>query len=131
MTSRVSVACAALFGRVPFRQPLNRTIQRLVPDPNPDGLCHIHITGTHVRPGQNEILLDGAPNTVPGVGPGRGIMGVALPVEAVQECKVQTNGFSAEFGRSGGGLINMVTKTGTNELHGALFEDLRNSKLDA
>jgi hypothetical protein len=83
------------------------------------------------RPGQNEILLDGAPNTVPGVWPGRGIMGVALPVEAVQEFKVQTNGFSAEFGRSGGGLINMVTKTGTNELHGALFEYLRNSKLDA
>jgi len=83
------------------------------------------------RPGQNEILLDGAPNTLPGVWPGRGIMGVAVPIEAVQEFKVQTSVFAAEFGRSGGGLVNMVSRTGTNQLHGSLFEYLRNSELDA
>jgi len=83
------------------------------------------------RPGQNEFLLDGAPNTLPGVYAGRGILGVAVPVDSIQEFKVQTNAFSAEFGRSGGGLINTVTKSGSNQLHGSLFDYLRNSKMDA
>lgn len=83
------------------------------------------------RAGQNEFLLDGTPNTTPGVWPGRGILGMAIPVDAIQEFKVQTNSFSAEYGRSGGGLINSVSKSGTNELHGSLFWYLRNSKLDA
>jgi hypothetical protein len=83
------------------------------------------------RPGQNEFLLDGAPNTLPGIWPGRGILGVTVPVDSIQEFKVQTNAFSAEFGRSGGGLINTVSKSGTNDLHGSLFHYLRNSKLDA
>jgi hypothetical protein len=83
------------------------------------------------RPGQNEILLDGAPNTLPGVWPGRGILGTPMPVDSVQEFKVQTSSFSAEFGRTGGGLVNMVTKSGSNEWHGSAFEFLRNSKFDA
>ncbi len=83
------------------------------------------------RPGQNEFLLDGTPNTLPGVWPGRGILGTAVPVDAVQEFRVQTTVFSAEFGRTGGGLVNMVSRAGTNEWHGSLFEFLRNSKLDA
>ncbi len=83
------------------------------------------------RPGQNEMLLDGAPNTLPGVWPGRGILGSLIVVDAVQEFKVQTSAFSAEFGRTGGGLINMISRSGTNEWHGSLFEFLRNSKLDA
>jgi hypothetical protein len=83
------------------------------------------------RPGQNEILLDGAPNTLPGVWPGRGILGTPVQVDAVREFKVQTSVFSAEYGRTGGGLINMVGRSGTNEMHGSLFHFLRNSALDA
>jgi len=83
------------------------------------------------RPGQNEFLLDGAPNTLPGVWPGRGILGVTVPVDSIQEFKVQVNSFSAEFGRTGGGLLNTVTKSGSNELHGSLFHYLRNSRMDA
>ncbi|MBL8235484.1 MAG: carboxypeptidase regulatory-like domain-containing protein, partial [Bryobacterales bacterium] len=45
--------------------------------------------------------------------------------------KVQTSVFSAEYGRTGGGLVNMVSKSGSNDWHGSLFEFLRNSKLDA
>jgi hypothetical protein len=52
-------------------------------------------------------------------------------VESVQEFKVQTNSYSAEFGRSGSGIINLIYKSGTNSLHGSLFEFLRNSDLDA
>ncbi len=52
-------------------------------------------------------------------------------VDAVQEFSVQTNAFSAEFGRTGGGVINLITKSGTNRFHWTAFEFHRNSALDA
>jgi hypothetical protein len=52
-------------------------------------------------------------------------------VDATQEFKVQSNAMSAEWGRFGGGVINVSTKGGTNQLHGALFEFLRNSAFDS
>ncbi len=52
-------------------------------------------------------------------------------VDALQEFKIQTSSYSAEFGRSGGAAINAVTNSGTNAYHGDLFEFFRNSVLDA
>ncbi|MBM3797594.1 MAG: TonB-dependent receptor [Acidobacteria bacterium] len=52
-------------------------------------------------------------------------------VDAVQEFKVVTNGFPAEYGRSSAGVVNLTIKSGTNEIHGTLFEFVRNEKLDA
>src|SRR5579864_7462593 len=54
-----------------------------------------------------------------------------LTVDSTQEFKVQTNGMSAEFGRTSGGVISTISKSGTNGYHGSLFEFLRNEKLNA
>src|SRR5215813_5327531 len=83
------------------------------------------------RPEQSSFLLDGTDiNNVYNKTPGSSA-GVLLGVEAVLEFQVLTNAYSAEFGRSAGGVINAVTRSGENEIHGSAFEFLRNSALDA
>src|SRR6266850_4818730 len=83
------------------------------------------------RPEQNNFLLDGTDiNNVYNKTPGSA-GGVLLGVEAVLEFQVLTNAYSAEFGRSAGGVINAVTRAGTNAFHGSAFEFHRNSALDA
>ena len=89
----------------------------------------ISINGT--RPEQSSFLLDGTDiNNVYNKTPGS-VGGVLLGVEAVLEFQVLTNAYSAEFGRAAGGVVNAVTRSGTNEAHGSAFEFLRNSDLDA
>jgi hypothetical protein len=51
--------------------------------------------------------------------------------DAIQEFRVETNNYSAEFGRSGSGVINVITKSGTNAFHGSLFEFVRNNDFNA
>jgi hypothetical protein len=58
-------------------------------------------------------------------------MNYGVSVEAVQEFKVMTNTFDSEYGRMGGGLVNLTTKSGTNRLHGSIYDMLRNKALDA
>jgi hypothetical protein len=83
------------------------------------------------RPEQNNFLLDGTDiNNVYNKTPGS-VAGVLLGVETVLEFQVLTNAYSAEFGRSAGGVINAVTRSGTNEFHGSAFQFHRNSALDA
>ena len=89
----------------------------------------ISINGT--RPEQSSFLLDGTDiNDVYNKTPGS-VGGVLLGVEAVLEFQVLTNSYSSEFGRSAGGVINAVTRSGANQFHGSAFEFLRNSDLDA
>lgn len=83
------------------------------------------------RPQQNSYHLDGiVVNDYSGNGPG-GVLGLALGVDAIQEFSVVTGNAPAEYGRTSGGAINAVTRPGTNDLHGAVYEFLRNSALDA
>ena len=85
-----------------------------------------------LRPAQNNYLLDGIDNNSDTVDFLNGTNYVVLPpVDAVEEFKVQTSDFSAEFGRSGAAVLNATIKSGTNELHGAVWEFFRNDKLDA
>ena len=101
--------------------------------PNPfaeGGTSKAAVQGT--RPTMNNVTLDGgdindpAYNTPPG-----GVAGVQLGVEGIEEYRVLLNTYSAEFGRNAGANVQYVTKSGTNEFHGSLFEFHRNAALDA
>ena len=80
----------------------------------------------------NAFQLDGVDNTsYSNSFRGNNVQVVQPSVEALQEFKIQTNAYSAEFGRSAGALINAVIKSGTNQLHGSAYEFFRNRELDA
>jgi hypothetical protein len=79
------------------------------------------------RAGTTSILADGARNT--GVGLGRAV--VTFSPDTVQEFTVQTSNFSAEYGQTGGGVVNMTTKSGTNDYQGLLYWYHRNPALNA
>ena len=75
----------------------------------------------------NNFMIDGMDDNERFIG----TVIVKPAVDALQEMKVQTSLYSAEFGRTAGGVINFVTKSGSNEYHGSLFEFLRNQHMDA
>src|SRR5262245_50759679 len=79
------------------------------------------------RPNANYYLLDGSTNTDPTFN----TLNLSPSPDAVLEFKVQTGSYSAEMGGAGGGQINIVTRSGSNQLHGTAYEFLRNSALDA
>ena len=85
-----------------------------------------------LRPSQNNYLLDGIDNNSNAVDFLNGTNFVILPpIDAIQEFKVQISNFSAEQGRSAGAILNATIKSGTNSIHGAVWEFFRNDVLDA
>ncbi len=80
------------------------------------------------RSDTNNLTVDGAYNQVAG---SNGSLMNNVSAEFIQEVKLQTSNFSAEYGRMSGPAFNIVTKNGTNEFHGAAFEYFRNDLLDA
>ncbi len=101
-----------------------------IPQPGARAAGQFAANGT--RPAQNNYLIDGIDNNTSSVDFLNGTAYVIKPpVDAIGEFKIQTNAFSAEFGRAGGAILNATMKSGTNEFHGAVWEFLRNDKLDA
>lgn len=84
-------------------------------------------TSNGLRGSGNNILIDGvdAKNMFTGG------FSVQPSIDGIQEFKVQTQSFAADFGKNAGSTIRLVTKSGTNKIHGSAFEFLRNDKLDA
>ncbi|HSZ19272.1 MAG TPA: TonB-dependent receptor [Candidatus Acidoferrum sp.] len=80
-----------------------------------------------MRSFSNEIMVDGADF----ISMHTGVQRVTPPQESVQEFRVVNNSFGSEYGRAAGGIVNIVTKGGTNTLHGSLYEYFQNSAMDA
>ena len=98
---------------------------------NPGGQNNTNFTANGTRNSTADVLLDGI--SVANIEQNSGMTNLEYQpsVDAVQEFKVQTNFFSAEFGNTGGAVVNMITKSGTNDLHGDVYEFHRNSALNA
>ncbi len=79
------------------------------------------------QPLSTNVQMDGAMNT----SPYGNEIAVVPSREAIGEVRVITNAYSAEYGRAAGGVINFTTKSGTNQIHGSLYENFRNSDLNA
>ncbi len=78
--------------------------------------------------GSNEFLMDGVPNNAQAGGSN---IALVPPVDSVLEFKVQTNSYDAQYGKTAGGIMNAVLKSGTNKLHGSLYEFARRNAWDA
>jgi hypothetical protein len=121
---------APLFGRNPFSEAWsspgviqNASTQRLRPF-DISGSSSMAIDGG--RPSTNEVLVDGVSSLFQASS-----VSYVPTAEAVSEFKVQTTNYDAQYGWTLGGVVNMITKNGTNEFHGAVFEFLQNTHLDA
>ena len=79
----------------------------------------------------NDVLIDGVSSTNYEQNGGLLVMSALPSPDAIEEFKVQTSNFSAEFGFTGATVVNMVMRSGTNAFHGSAYEYLRNSKLDS
>ncbi len=76
----------------------------------------------------NEFLMDGVPNNAQA---GGNNIAYVPPVDSVQEFKIQTNSYDAQYGKTSGGIVNVVLKSGTNKLHGTVYEFARRNAWDA
>jgi Carboxypeptidase regulatory-like domain/TonB dependent receptor-like, beta-barrel len=110
------------------------TIRAMVSVASPDRLGRglgVQLSVTGGRPQQNNYLLNGVSiNDYSNQSPGS-ILGGNLGVDAVAEFSVLTTNYSAEYGRTSGGVVSAIGRSGTNQFHGSAFEFLRNSALDA
>ena len=91
-------------------------------DAGPDGF-----SANGLRADQNAFQIDGTSNS----DPLRNRISVRPSIDSLQEFKIQTNNYSAEFGKGAGAQVNIVTKSGTKEFHGTLWEFLRNDNVQA
>jgi hypothetical protein len=93
--------------------------------------CGVQLTISGSRPTQNNYRIDGINVNDYANGGSGSVEGATLGVDAVQEFSVLTSNYSAEYGRTSGGVINANTRSGANDFHGRVYEFLRNDTLDA
>lgn len=94
---------------------------------NRDRQGGVALTANGQRAEYNNFMLDGVDNN----STLNGVATIIPSVDALQEFKVQTSNYSAELGRAAGAVVNIAIKQGTNDLHGSLYEFLRNDIFDA
>jgi hypothetical protein len=115
-------------------QPGVTTIRAMVSVTSTDRLGRglgVELSVTGGRPQQNNYLMNGVSiNDYSNQAPGS-ILGGNLGVDAVAEFNVLTTNYSTEYGRTSGGVISAIIRSGTNQFHGSAYEFLRNSALDA
>jgi hypothetical protein len=141
-TSALGTESAELGAVIPQRQlaglPLNRRdflqLALLLPGVAPPvegsqlsqkGGFSMHVNGA--REEYNNFLLDGVDNNDPNINR----YSLQPPVDAIEEFKIATNSYSAEYARSAGGQVNVITRSGGNELHGFAYDYFRHRHLDA
>ena len=119
LTFRNPFMLGALVPGVDYNGELN--FQR----PSDNGaIARWNINGSNAN---NEFLLDGAPNNAQS---GGNNIAYVPPVDSVQEFRIHTNSYDAQYGKTAGGIVNVALKSGTNLLHGAAYEFLRRNALD-
>jgi hypothetical protein len=101
------------------------TLQAIVPGAAPDNTGLIRFNGVRAR--GNEFLVDGVSQVPPET---RSAPVSPPPIDSIEEFRVSTSGYTAEFGSASGGLVNVATKSGTNNIHGTVWEFLRNDVLN-
>ena len=106
----------------------NAPVVSSVPSPTSSVTFDSGFIANGSTPRGNNFVLDGTSNNNEWLG---GTPLIYPSLEAIQEVQVQTLNFSAEYGRNSGAIINIITKSGTNDLHGSLFYNNRNTALDA
>ena len=110
---------------------LARLTTGVVP-PQPGARAPLMFAANGVRPAQNNYLLDGIDNNTSNVDFLSGVAYVVKPpIDAVDEIKILTSSFSAEYGRAGGAVLNTTLKSGTNRLRGSVWEFNRNDALNS
>ena len=101
---------------------LARLVAGVVP-PQPGARAPLMFAANGVRPAQNNYLLDGIDNNTSNVDFLSGVAYIVKPpIDAVDEIKIMTSAFSAEYGRAGGAVLNTTLKSGSNQLRGAAWE---------
>lgn len=100
--------------------------------PQPGARAPLMFSANGVRPAQNNYLLDGIDNNTSNVDFLSGVAYIVRPpVDAVDEIRIMTSSFNAEYGRAGGAVLNTTLKSGTNQLRGSVWEFHRNDALNA
>jgi hypothetical protein len=128
-SSRGDVIISKEIGEIPLNGRDYTDLAFLTPGvvPRASGAQGSALSANGARVDNTNFIIDGVSNQNSRLGD----VQARPPLDAVREFKMQVSGYSAEYGRLAGGVVNMALKSGTNRPHGVLFEFLRNDKMDA